>query len=236
MKTATQYFAVVPAAGSGSRFGAQVPKQYSLLRGKPVLRHTLERLHETPWLSRIVLVVAAEDELLDTLYLNDLPKVVTTIGGSQRASSVLNGLWALDGAGERDWVLVHDAVRPCLHRDDLAMLKSALDCHDDTAGILAMPLRETLKSVDDRGLISATVDRSSLWQAATPQQCRYGFLRDALEATLGDPSITDEASALEKSGVPVRVVQGRPDNIKITWPQDLGLAAAILDSQAKEVR
>jgi 2-C-methyl-D-erythritol 4-phosphate cytidylyltransferase len=228
------YFAVVPAAGKGTRIGSDIPKQYLPLLGKSVLRHTLEVLHSISWLQQIVLVHSADDEWVNEDLLASLHKITTTVGGSERATSVLNGLWALDQAKDSDWVLVHDAVRPCIQVADIEKLKTALDKNEDQAGILALPLRETLKRVDNAGYIESTVDRSNLWQAATPQQCRVGVLRIALEKTLGNPSITDEASALESQGVPVKVVQGHPDNLKITWPEDFALATAILKSRVAE--
>lgn len=225
------YFAVVPAAGSGQRFGSELPKQYLPIRGKPVLRHTLELLHSIDWLQEIVLVHALADKRVDDELLSGLERVSTCVGGASRCESVLRGLESLQ-ADDNDWVLVHDAVRPCVSPADILALRQSLQDGGD-AGILALPVRDTLKLVKN-DVITQTASRKDLWQAMTPQQARIGQLKSALASQINNPAVTDEASALEAEGIQVRVVTGRPDNIKITYPEDLDLAVAILAGRDRE--
>ena len=224
-----RYFAIVPAAGVGSRMGAECPKQYLPLHGKSVLEHSLKKLLTLPCLERLLVPLAATDE-----YWRDLPifadeRVTPVNGGRERCDSVLNGLIALtDVADDQDWVLVHDVARPCVRQSDIARLIDSLQ-HDAVGGILAVPVSDTIKRVTTATLIDATVDRSQLWQAQTPQLFRYGLLRDALGSALQSGAvITDEASALEWAGRQPRVVEGSRDNLKITRPEDLALAEYFL--------
>ncbi|HEX4881857.1 MAG TPA: 2-C-methyl-D-erythritol 4-phosphate cytidylyltransferase [Porticoccaceae bacterium] len=224
-----RHWIVVPAAGAGRRLGGGLPKQYLDLVGAPVIRHTLRRL----LLSRptaVVVVLAAGDEHWPRLIDLDDPRILTTQGGAERIDSVRAGLALLAGrAAPEDPVLVHDAVRPCVMPTDIAALLAA----DHPQGaVLAAPVADTLKRVDAQGRIIATEARAGLWAAQTPQLCRYGVLVAALaEAQRRGREITDEAAALEAAGLQPRVVHGRRDNIKITWPGDLALAAAILAAQ-----
>lgn len=227
------HFLVLPAAGSGQRMGSDRPKQYLELLGKPLLQHTLERLGTLTDFERIVLVVAADcpwwSQVEAGLSLDLKAKLLVVNGGQERWASVQNGLQALQGiAAEDDWVLVHDVVRPCVSIDDVQRLMQTLQ-DDPVGGLLATPVRETLKRANDSGLVLQTVDRSGLWAAATPQMFRYRLLVDALQKTAATNRIvTDEAEAVEASGYAVRLVQGGADNPKITYPQDLALAALIL--------
>lgn len=228
-----RHFLLLPAAGSGQRMAGDRPKQYLELLGKPVLQHTLERLAGIGCFERIVVVLAADDPWWPTVQ-NRLSAALQAIlviaeGGRERCHSVLSGLSALHGiAASDDWVLVHDVVRPCVQADDVARLLETLKA-DAVGGLLATPVRETLKRGNARGLVEQTVDRAGLWCAATPQMFRYHLLREALQAAVAaDRVVTDEAEAVEAAGLPVRLVQGGADNLKLTYPEDMKLAELIL--------
>ncbi len=217
-------FVVVPAAGIGRRMGAAVPKQYLELAGRPVLQHTLERLLAVKEVRHVMVALAAEDDRWPGLSVASHPRVLTTVGGAERADSVLAGLRSLeDIATAEDWVLVHDAARPCLRPDDVVRLLERL-AEDPVGGILALPSVDTLKEVE-AGTIRKTLDRGRVWRALTPQMFRYGLLRESLEqALVAGRVITDEANAIEHAGLQPKIVEGSPDNIKITRPEDLPLA------------
>ncbi len=228
------FWGIVPAAGVGKRMGADIPKQYLPVLGKPVLQHTLERLLSVEALSAVVVALGKEDGFWPELPFADNPRILVADGGKERADSVLSALHRLDGiAAHDDWVLVHDAARLCLTRADVLKLIETLE-HDPVGGILALPSSDTLKGVTD-GIIIDTVDRSHVWRALTPQMFRYGALKEALTsaAELG-LTVTDEASALELKGQTPRIVEGRPDNLKITRPEDLPLATFYLEQQCCE--
>ena len=217
---------VVPAAGIGSRMGASCPKQYLPLAGKFLIEHTLERLLAHPRIERVVVALAADDDFFQTLPVASHPRLMTTTGGSERADSVLNGLSLV----ESEWVLVHDAARPCITHQDIDRL-----IHVGLAGdgaILGSRVRDTMKRSDAAGYIQKTVDRDQLWHALTPQFFRTTLLRDAIQQgqSQGLP-ITDEASAMELAGWRPLMVEGRADNIKVTRPEDLALAALFLSQQ-----
>lgn len=225
-------WAVIPAAGSGRRFSSTDLKQYQTIQGKTVLEHSVQRLNDLD-LSGYVLAIAADDAVAMTLNLRHRDKAHFCQGGTERVHSVLNALNYLSSiANDDDWVLVHDAARPCVSRESLqALLDQAL--LSQQSAILAMPVRDTLKRVAHAREITETVSREQLWQAQTPQIAQLGRLKQALEFALAkDLLITDEASALEYMGMPVHVVEGRADNIKITYPSDLDLARLILQAQA----
>lgn len=231
MKTQTKLWAVVPAAGSGSRFSKTELKQYQYIQNRTVLEHTVNRLN-TLDLAGCVLAIGENDNFARTLSFDHKQKLHFCLGGVERVNSVLNALIYLsDIADENDWVLVHDAARPCVTTACLEKLvKSAID--SDQSNILAIPVRDTLKQVLNQNQIEKTVSRALLWQAQTPQMAKLGILRKAIEKSLLDNIlITDEASALEYINEPVHVVQGRSDNIKITYTDDLELARLILQSQ-----
>ncbi len=225
-------YAVVPAAGYGARMGSDVPKQYLALAGRTVLEHTVWRLAGHPEIVRIVVVVSPGDEHYAELAARLPNNVERADGGTERCHSVLNGLHALRGrADDDDWVMVHDAARPCVRRADLDRMLDELG-DDPVGGILAVPVRDTLKRADSTRHAIATIDRSQLWQAQTPQMFRYGPLRDALVAALAAGHIvTDEAQAIEAWGFSPRLVPGHSDNLKITHPEDLPLALLILRAQ-----
>jgi len=224
-------WAVVPAAGVGTRMQADRPKQYLPLAGKTVIEHTLTRLLQSGAFQAVAVAISLEDPYWPELKISQHPQVVTAPGGKERADSVLSALKALEGkADENDWVLVHDAARPCLTADDIHLQIETLK-DDPVGGILALSSHDTLKHVDGDS-ITATVDRKHIWRALTPQMFKYGMLRDALQQTEGNPAITDEASALELLGFQPKIVEGRPDNIKITRPEDLALAQFYMEQQA----
>jgi 2-C-methyl-D-erythritol 4-phosphate cytidylyltransferase len=229
-----RFWAVVPAAGVGKRMGADVPKQYLEILGKPVLQHTLERLLAVDALAGIAVALGAEDGYWPELPCASHPKILRTPGGKERADSVLSGLNSLKGmADPDDWVLVHDAARACLTKGDVEKLMETLR-NDPVGGILALPVSDTLKGVDGGDSVE-TLDRSRIWRALTPQMFRFGMLRHALlDAAERKLIVTDEASALELQGFRPRIVEGRPDNIKITRPEDLPLAAFYLERQCCE--
>lgn len=223
----SRYFAIVPAAGSGARFGGETPKQYLPLLGQPLIHHTLLALCRFPAIERVVVVLAPDDERWaqhDWAALG--PKLETVYcGGATRADSVKNGLAALAmAAQDDDWALVHDAARPCLSQ---AMLQALVDeLRDDTVGgLLAVPVADTLKRADSEGRAADTVSREGLWQAQTPQMFRYGTLRDALAA---HPEVTDEAGAIEAAGFRPKLVRADATNFKVTYPADLALAEQVV--------
>jgi 2-C-methyl-D-erythritol 4-phosphate cytidylyltransferase len=223
-----RYSVVIPAAGSGRRFAASAPKQYAPLAGATVLAHALATFLADADCTRIVVAIAADDPHWARHAPHDA-RVVMVTGGAERAQSVRAGLAALSDARGDHWVMVHDAARPCLARDDLAALKRELAEHE-AGGLLAMPLADTLKRADGTGMaVDATLDRAGLWRAATPQVFRLGMLMRALDAALASGRLpTDEAQAIEWLGLKPRLVAGRADNIKVTTMDDLALAGAIL--------
>ena len=217
------FWAVIPAAGIGSRMAADRPKQYLQLAGKSILEHTLGCFLDHPCLRGLVVSLASEDPYWPQLPCASDLRIQRADGGRERSDSVLNGLLRLSemGAGEQDWVLVHDAARPNLQRTDLDRLLTEL-ADDPVGGLLAVPVRDTLKRIGADGRVQQTVDRSVIWQAYTPQMVRLQALRDALSgARAAGVAITDEASALEWAGQAPRLIEGRADNLKITRPEDL---------------
>lgn len=227
-------WAVIPAAGKGARMGAPLPKQYLRLGDRTILEHTLERFLKHPRISGVTVAIAADDELWPALAAN-LPQVQRVEGGAERCHSVLNALAALRTTLEDDdWVLVHDAARPCVHADDISHLIMTLE-DADCGGILGTAVRDTLKRCAADGTIEETVDRARVWHALTPQMFRYGWLHRALSGALASGTlVTDESQAIELAGGVTRLVEGRADNIKITRPEDLALAACFLRAQAEE--
>ncbi|MFO7529765.1 MAG: 2-C-methyl-D-erythritol 4-phosphate cytidylyltransferase [Marinobacter sp.] len=229
--TIPNFWLVVPAAGIGKRMKSEVPKQYLTLSNRFILDITLSRLLDNADFSGCMVPLSPQDHWWpDTEAVND-DRIQSCTGGKERADSVLSALHALqEQADENDWVLVHDAARPCVHPDDLANLIDTLSGHP-IGGLLAAPVADTLKQADDGQPpeVEATVDRSRLWRALTPQMFRFGALIRALEACLdAGHRVTDESSAMEFSGNMPVLVEGRPDNIKITVPSDLALAGFIL--------
>ncbi|MGF1814023.1 2-C-methyl-D-erythritol 4-phosphate cytidylyltransferase [Vibrio splendidus] len=224
--------AVVPAAGVGSRMKADRPKQYLQIHGKTILEHTVEKLLSHPQVSKIVVAVSDDDPYYPELPLNLNPQVIRVSGGTERADSVLSALDYITQQQLSDWVMVHDAARPCIQLSDIDKLISGAMTHD-VGAILAASVRDTMKR-GVQGQIEHTVDRVDLWHALTPQMFRSKPLRKVLsEALQQGVSITDEASAFEWKGLSPALIAGRSDNFKITQPEDLALAEFYL-SQNKE--
>ncbi|WP_104202231.1 2-C-methyl-D-erythritol 4-phosphate cytidylyltransferase [Billgrantia saliphila] len=225
---------VVPAAGQGRRMGAELPKQYLTLADRPVMAHTLARLHRAFPAARLCLCLAPDDAHFDPAWV-PFARWRRSDGGDERADSVRQALAQIaDEAHDNDWVLVHDVARPCVSIDDLARLYQILQ-QDAVGGLLAAPAADTMKRDDGEGRVAATESRLGLWHAQTPQGFRYGLLRRALdEAARRGLTITDEASAVEELGFSPRLVPGRRDNIKITHPEDLALAGHVLAAQRAE--
>ncbi len=227
-----KFYAVVPAAGTGSRMGAEIPKQYLTLAGQTVLEHSLDALLACERIATVVLVLSADDEYWPEIkgrYRDG--RVETVSGGAERCHSVLNGLEHLAvTAAVDDWVLVHDAARPCVRQQDIEMLMTRLE-HHAVGGLLGVPVADTMKQVDSDSMILKTVERDGLWRALTPQMFRLGPLRDALQQAIASGSmVTDDAAAMEMAGYRACMVEGQADNIKITRPADLQLAEFYLQS------
>lgn len=228
----SRYWAVVPAAGAGRRFGGEIAKQYLQITGQTVMQHSLNRLCQALPLSACIVPVSADDQTAAQLDYTHTDLIRFVRGGAERMDSVLAGLRSLINVAEAaDWVLVHDVARPCVAASSLQKLMSEL-ADDAVGGILAVPVRDTLKR-GESGQVQATVSRDGLWQGQTPQMFRYGLLLDALQsAAQAGRIVTDEASAMEQAGHVVRLIEGRSDNIKITYADDLALATAILAAQS----
>lgn len=231
--TKTALWAVVPAAGSGSRFGASQAKQYIDLAGKTIAERTLETLESAAIFQSIVVVLNSLDKKFSQLPQSQNPIFEPAVGGQSRAESVLNGLKALaDRAKADDWVMVHDIARPLVTEESLHTLWSAVnDVEQQAVGaILAAPIYDTVKQIDAEQIlptIAKTLDRHLLWSAQTPQLFPYGLLCQALNDVMQSPdaaAITDEASAIEKIGGKVLIVKNSRQNIKITTAEDLQLA------------
>lgn len=222
-----RHYAIVPAAGHGSRFGSETPKQYLSLLGRPLLHHTLAVLCACPAIDRVFVVLAPDDDWWGGFDWSALGSKLETVrqGGATRAASVQAGLAAAaTAAADGDWALVHDAARPCLSASALNQLLQTL-ADDPVGGLLAVPVADTLKRSDQRDRVAGTVPRDGLWQAQTPQMFRYGLLRDALQRF---PDVTDEAGAMEAAGHVPRLVRGELANLKVTYPADLALAERLL--------
>lgn len=225
--------ALIPAAGQSVRFGGTTRKQYAHLLGRPVIAHSMEALLAHPAVQALTVALAPDDGIYDELLRPQYPAVDTVMGGDCRAQTVLNGLKFIRARDPGcDWVLVHDAARPCLSRSNLDQL-----LHEGLASgsgaILAVPVSDTLKQSTADGFSAGTIDRSSLWTAQTPQL----FPLDALLLNLGAAltfgrTPTDEAEAMERAGTLPRLVPGSSGNIKITGPEDLALAEGILRRRA----
>lgn len=231
---------LLPAAGIGQRMGSELPKQYLPLAGQTLLEVTLSRLYLAFPEAILVLPLHAEDlwwPAAELRFLKRYPnaKLLTCLGGKERADSVLNGLNALAAfAKPNDWVLVHDVARPCVTQQDLHQLYACLKDHP-VGGLLAAPVADTMKRGkrgSEANEVSATVDRNQLWHALTPQMFRFNKLHSALSEGLAQGlNLTDESSALEAAGFKPLLIAGRRDNIKITHPEDLPFAELLLTHQ-----
>lgn len=228
-------WALVVAAGRGQRMGGECPKQYLTLAGRSILEHSLDRLLAPPAIAGGVVVLAADDRRWPKLNYRSAKPLAQATGGAERCQSVLNGLRALaEWAQPDDWVLVHDAVRPCVRQSDLVRLLATL-ADDPVGGLLAVPVRDTLKRADAQGRVQATESRSTLWHAQTPQMFRLGLLCEALTTALdAGHLVTDEAAALEALGHAPKLVAGHHDNLKITTREDLALAEHYLHRERSQ--
>ncbi len=227
----TKQYALIPAAGSGSRMGGGVPKQYLSLAGRPMIYHAIRTFFTHARISRVYVVLSAGDSYWDRYDWSEFERklVVLRCGGVTRALSVTQGLQQMGGeVSAEDWVLVHDAARPGL---DHALLDKLLDAltHDSVGGLLAVPVADTLKRADADQRVIATESRAGLWQAQTPQMFRHAQLLDAL-LNAGE-QVTDEASAIETRGRKPRLVESNSRNLKVTYPQDLELIRLVLETQ-----
>lgn len=231
MASSPRHFALLPAAGVGARMGAAHPKQYLDIHGRPMIWHALRAFERHENIARSYAVISVEDDWWGGYDWSDFAKLrVLRCGGATRAESVLNGLAAIAGEVDaRDWILVHDAARPCLTQALLDKLMAEL-ADDAVGGILAAPVADTLKRegpAEGNGRrIGETVPRAGLWGAQTPQMFRHGQLREALERA--GNQVTDEASALEFLGLAPRLVESDLSNLKVTYPLDLRLAELLL--------
>ena len=220
-----EFFALVPAAGSGSRMGGELPKQYLPLAGQPMIFHALNALCSNADIGTVFVVLAPDDTLFHTYDWSRFGDKLQPLycGGATRAESVMNGLLASELEPD-DWVLVHDAARPCLSQEQLARLIAELR-DDEVGGILAVPVADTLKRADATRHIAQTENRDGLWQAQTPQMFRAGLLLQALQQAQG---VTDEASAVEALGLKPKLVESETTNFKVTYAQDMRLAELLL--------
>ena len=229
-KQQTKIWVIVPAAGSGQRMGSEIPKQYLKIENRCILEITLKALLGEQRLTAILVCTIADDKIWPTLGISKNLKISRCDGGSSRAHSVMNGLLSLsDKAADNDWVLVHDAARPCISPEQISNLIEQLE-HDSVGGILAVPAKDTLKVASSgTNIIEMTFDRSNVWCAQTPQMFRFSVLKKSLAVAIENGlEITDEASAVEHAGYQVRLVKGDSNNLKITTQADLLLAQKLL--------
>ena len=222
MPKSNKYWVVIPAAGIGKRMGDDIPKQYISVCGKTVIEHTIDNFISRNEIENICISISESDNYWPTLPISKNEKIITTIGGSERYESVYNGLRAIqDKATEDDWVLVHDAVRPCLKKSIIDRLITDISSHD-VGGILALPCSETMKRVNNSNEVEETINRQTAWRAQTPQMFKYKKLLLAIEKVINeDIFITDEAMAMELSNHKPIVILGDENNIKITHKTDL---------------
>ncbi|MFO1258896.1 MAG: 2-C-methyl-D-erythritol 4-phosphate cytidylyltransferase [Gammaproteobacteria bacterium] len=224
-----QHWVIIPAAGVGRRFGGQVPKQYRSINKLTVLEHSVKPFLEDPLFKKVLIAVSPEDQYFHKLRsLADHPKIITVVGGETRSASVLNALKALPIiAAPHDWVLVHDAVRPCLLSSDICKLIKEVGEHE-FGGILSAPVADSLKQVHQLHIVQ-DIDRNTVWRALTPQMFRLSLLMEGLTYCFNHKkTITDEASAVEAIGAKPKIVAGHPNNLKITWEADLAVAEALI--------
>jgi len=225
-----QFTVVVPAAGVGKRMRSSCPKQYLIIDNQTILEHTVQRLLSHDAIAHVIIVLGAHDAYFPRTTLAHQKNITCVVGGTERVDSVLAGLKALNIV-EEPWVLVHDAARPCVRHQDLTQLIEYC-LGNDHGGLLAAPVRDTMKQAGAEQLVEKTVDRSQMWHALTPQMYKTIELSSAITSALAKRvTITDESSAMEASGYASGLVTGCSDNIKITQPEDLLLAEFILNQQ-----
>jgi 2-C-methyl-D-erythritol 4-phosphate cytidylyltransferase len=210
--------------------GSDIPKQYLPLNGLTVIEHTINTLLDNTRIEGIYIALSKDDTRWGETSLATNHKIVSVEGGAERCNSVLNALRRLQkNAGPDDWVLVHDAARPCLRPEDLDLLMNSLSDHP-VGGLLGVPVRDTMKRTDRDSAVAETVSRDNLWHAYTPQMFRLGALYQALQNAIDmDLAVTDDASAMEQAGLQPMMIEGHDDNIKITRPEDLALAGFYLN-------
>jgi 2-C-methyl-D-erythritol 4-phosphate cytidylyltransferase len=230
-----EFIVIVPAAGVGKRMLTTCPKQYLKINNDTILAHTVNRLLSHEKITKIILALSDDDEYFAQTSLANNPDVIRVSGGEERVDSVLNGLCAVDET-VFPWVLVHDAARPCVsHHDIEQLIEQCLS--ENSGGLLAAPVVDTLKQSDNTKAslqVERTIDRSQLWHALTPQMYKTCELKQAIEKAQGQGvAITDESSAIEQTGLPSLIVSASRENIKITRPEDLALAAFYLQQQMK---
>jgi len=227
----SRFFGFLPAAGTASRFGAARLKQYAPIAGKPMLRHSIESLLALSEVEVLFVLLAPLDTDFRKLDWSEFGERLAPLycGGASRRDSVLNGLIAAASVVDpNDWVLVHDAARPCVGKAELRRLIDEAG-KDEVGGILAVPVADTLKRADDERRVVATESRERLWQAQTPQMFRHGMLMRALR---GAEHVTDEAGAVELLGYKPKLIEGSTKNLKVTFPADLEIAESILKGAA----
>lgn len=229
-----KFFALIPAAGSGSRMGHALPKQYLALNHHPMIYHAIAALFHEPHISQILVVLTPSDNEWFSYDWSEFSEklVVLNCGGNTRAQSVLNGLSEAKHkkmVHDDDWILVHDAARPCLTSDQLKRLIHEV-ANDEVGGLLAVPVADTLKRSDTDQRVTHTESRENLWQAQTPQMFRYQLLSKALNQT-ANTAITDDASAIEAMGFRPKLVLSDSYNLKVTYQHDLFLAELILQKR-----
>jgi len=232
MSTRHKYWLVIPAAGSGKRMATDVPKQYLKINGITILDHSINQFIEIPEIERIIVVLAENDSFWSGSTLANHNKIETTTGGKERYHTVLNGLKHISStADDDDWVLVHDAARPCVRKSDINNLIKELRFHD-VGGLLALPAKDTMKRAGKNNEIVSTVDRNDLWHALTPQMFKFSDLQRSLKKMIEDGiDVTDEAYAIESLGLKPKLVPGHPANIKVTHENDIALATLFLNEQ-----
>ncbi|MFT5718172.1 MAG: 2-C-methyl-D-erythritol 4-phosphate cytidylyltransferase [Oleiphilaceae bacterium] len=231
----SNFWVILPAAGIGSRMSVDRPKQYLKLADQTILEHTINCFLSHSAFQTVVLGLSKDDQYWAQLPLSNDSRIQVFMGGAERVDSVLNGLaFISDRAKPNDWVWVHDAARPCLSHADIDKLICALEANNDGA-LLAVPVHDTVKRVNERFNVETTVDRKGLWRAMTPQVFRFSQLKQALEQSLEDHvRVTDESSAIEYMGGAPFLVQGSDRNIKVTHPSDLKVAARTIQENIKK--
>ena len=228
-----RFFGLIPAAGAGERMGRAQPKQYLELLGRPMLYHSVKALLADTRIDTVFVVLAPADQAFKQYPWGEFGERLAPLycGGATRHDSVLNGLVAASSTLEpEDWILVHDAARPCLAQRELQRMLDTL-AQDEVGGILGVPVADTLKRADSAARIASTEAREHLWQAQTPQMFRHGLLLQALGRSA---RLSDEAGAVEALGLKPRLVQGSAANLKVTYPEDLQLAQTILTSRGTQ--
>jgi len=225
--------AVVPAAGNGSRMSLKFPKQYIKINNCTILEHSVNSLLTHPKIRRVVIVLNKLDNIFHSLSISSNPRVCSVFGGDCRSHSVLAGLLSIKN--DADWVIVHDAVRPCLQHEDLEKVINLVNT-SRIGGILAFPVCDTIKYSDDNSNILCTINRNQLWYALTPQCFPLKLLKYCLKKSIKDGlNITDEASAIEYCGYHPEIIKGSNNNIKVTFPEDIILVTCLMKHFKKKI-